>query len=190
MYFIPVRNRLYSFGINVPAWQRYAMTLGCLFMLVAVWYFVLFMPLVGAFSSVERELIQLEDKQKVALITNNALQEATKSYNDKQKEFLRLSDVALPGLSLLELVQKNGLPLTSYAPQAVQDYGWYTEAKTSCSLMGTFQQVVSFFQTCATHKQPYGIATCSIAKRDGMLECMCVMQIITIKKEEQDHVTN
>lgn len=187
MYFIPVRNRLYSFGINVPAWQRYALTFGGLLVLVAVWYFAVFMPLMNAYSSTEREIKQLQEKQTVLAVTEKSLETTKQALSEHQKAFNAvIDDQSAAPVSLLAVVQQSSLQMTSYAPQAVQDNGWYTESKTTCNLTGTFDQIVAFLDACAKNKQPFGIASCSIAKRDDYLECNCSVQSITLKKEEPD----
>ena len=187
MYFIPVRNRLYSFGIKVPAWQRYLLTIGALVTVTAVWYFFVAMTLSQALTQTQIAVAQLKDKQTVLSTTQTSLEENAKSFAEKQKEFVALiRNVPAETIPVLSLAQQSGLQLTSYAPQPLSDHGWYATTKIICNLTGTFEQIVAFLAACSKSEQSLGVSSFSIAKREEGLQCMCALEMLTIKKEEQN----
>lgn len=178
---------VYVLGVKTSPKKRYLATLLVITTVVLVWYFFVYEPMLSRQKVIIQELKQFQEKQLVQEASEKALTE----HVDKIKNIKTVFETFAPdsgqdNISVLALAQQSGLLLDSYQPKSVEKNDWSENKMIACSFSGSFENMVSFLEYCMQSKEKIGLKDCSLIKSDDIVHCNCTLQMIKIKKEENN----
>jgi len=150
MYFIARTNKLYHCLAHVSVRRRYMYTSLLMLCISAVWFFLLYYPLVKYEQLYEQERIALQKKYekehvlqvqiKDNIIVNDDLKKYIQSFRVSEDDYFKVQT-----LWFMETIQQQGLSLTSYIIKKEIDKKWYKKEQAHVVMIGTFNQILSFF---------------------------------------------
>ena len=151
MYFIARTNKLYHFLAHVSVRRRYLYTSLLIIFISAVWFFLLYYPLMVYEQFYEQERIALQKKHekehalhaqiKSNISVNDDLKKNIQTFRVEEEDYFKAQT-----LWFMEIVQQQGLNLTSYVMKKEVDKKWYKKEQAHVVTIGTFNQILSFFE--------------------------------------------
>lgn len=179
---------LYLFSI--PPRYRYPVTSCILLVLINVWFFGIYRPLLLTLNKYQQVIIDNAHapnaKYQEQLSLQNNVDAAEKALDAAINAWQspRMLDVVN---ELFSLLSKHALTFCSYTPQAIVDEGMYTKHSLLFDIKGSFTLLHDFFMDLATSKYLLFADMVRFTKNtNDELSCTCLIYVMQIKKERDE----
>lgn len=191
MYFIPRNNAFYNYIAHTSSRRRYIATLFSLTLLIGICFYGVYAPLNSHIRLYQAECLRLEKQYEEMNQLRKAGQELTALTESNKKNIVEHAiETAVRDEHcnkhmnyVLNAIAQASLTLTMYGSCKEKDKGWYAKDTARFEMIGSLQQIISFFKTVQNSGMMTTFSDVAITRtKDDLFQLACDVGIITVKK--------